>query len=243
MKLREYLQQNWLSRRLITSAIDDWKFFLNWEIVQSYWIEIKEWDKIVYGNKKFDYDVISEQKESKLLAFYKPVGYVCSKSDPNNTTIYEILSKEYHGWYYIWRLDRDSRGLVLMTNDPKMVDQYEHPRHWITKEYLVTLNKSFHKEDIDRCLQWIEDKEDVLKCVECQVLNTSLVEQYHNFLLPDLIKSPSCVIRIVLNEGKKRHIRRMMSAMRYHVEDLVRISEGEFDLGDLKEGNVRIISQ
>lgn len=242
MKLREFLQEKWLSRRSITSLIDEGNISLNWTKVESYWAEIKEWDEVVCEDKSWRCEAMPEQKDSHLLAFYKPIAYVCSKSDPHNDTIYKILPEEYHSWYYIWRLDRDSRGLVLLTNDPKMVDQYEHPRHGITKEYLVTLNKNFHKEDIDRCLNGIDDKEELLKAIEIQILDDVLYENYKKYLLPEVVKSSACVIRMVLNEWKKRHIRRMMSAMRYHVEDLVRISEGKFALGNLQEWEFKIVS-
>lgn len=241
MKLREFLQQKWLSRRLITSLIDQQKVFLNWIVVQSYGADIQEGDDVVSGDNKWRCEKKTDQEDSQLVAFYKPLDYVCSKSDPHNQTIYEILPEQYKEYYYIWRLDKNSRGLVLMTNDPKLVDQYEHPRHWITKEYLVTLNKSFRKQDAETCLIGINDQDELLQCVECHPLDALSYDKYEHYLLPDLVKSASCVMRIVLNEGKKRHIRRMMSALRYHVEDLVRIREGEFDLRNLKEWELKIV--
>lgn len=240
MKLREFLQQQWFSRRTITAAIDAGEVFLNTQKVESYWEVLKDGDSIKFQDKTLVYGVSSNEKKSEFLMFNKPIGYVCSKSDPHNATIYELLPKQYHSWYYIWRLDKDSRWLVLMTNDAKIVDQYEHPRHGITKEYLVTLNKNFHKEDIDRCLQWIEYEEAIFKCIDCQILDSGVYTKYEHYLIPDLVKTPSCVIKIILNEGKKRHIRRMMSGLRYHVEDLIRIREGEFELGDIKEGEIHL---
>lgn len=244
MKLREFLQQQWLSRRNITAAIDAGTVFLNNKKVESYGEIIVNSDIVKIQDKIWEYTTSNDNKKSEFLVLNKPIGYVCSKSDPHNTIIYHLLPKQYHNWYYLGRLDKDSRGLVLLTNDPKMVDQYEHPRHGITKEYLVTLNKSFRQEDIERCLSGLEDdKEGILKCIECQILDDKVYDEYKRYLLPDMVKSSSCVIRMVLNEGKKRHIRRMMSAMRYHVEDLIRIREGDVKLDDLKEGEISLISQ
>lgn len=67
------------------------------------------------------------------------MGYVCSKHDKHNKTIYRLLDAQYKNYYYIGRLDKESRGLVMLTNDPKVVHQYEHPRHKIEKEYIVTV--------------------------------------------------------------------------------------------------------
>ena len=241
MKLREFLQQQWFSRRNITASIDAGNVFVNNKKVESYGEMLDDGDVVKFENTVWNYTISNNQKESEFIIFYKPIGYVCSKSDPHNSTIYEILPKEYHSWYYIWRLDSNSRGLVLMTNDAKMVDQYEHPRHGITKEYLVILNKSFRQEDIKRCLDGIDDQEENLKAIECQILDDKLYEKYKKFLLESVVKSPWCVVRVVLNEGKKRHIRRMMSGLRYHVEDLIRIREGGFELGDLKEWEIKSI--
>lgn len=222
MKLLTYLQTNkWLSRRAIVSLINEKKIYINDIVVDSYKIEIDEWDKIKLDWKEFV--INNTNKESgQIIMFNKPIDYICSKSDSHNKTIYELLPKEFENYYYIGRLDKNSHGLVLMTNDPKLVDEYEHPRHGITKEYLVTLNKPFREIDMDRCLQGIEDQEEILKCIECKlkIWNT---------------------IKMVLNEGKKRHIRRMMSALRYHVEDLVRIREWKFELGDLKEWEWKVV--
>jgi 23S rRNA pseudouridine2605 synthase len=85
--------------------------------------------------------------EQKLLLFNKPKGYVVSKSDPHNKTIYELLPPEFHSYYYIGRLDKESRGLVLLTNSPELVHQYEHPKFQVEKEYLIQLSSPFSSAD------------------------------------------------------------------------------------------------
>jgi pseudouridine synthase len=234
----------WFSRRAIVSMINAWNVFCNWKLVESYNAQISKGDTVSYDGNIF---VVEEQFVEKisasLLLFYKPVGYVCSKSDPHNATIYDILPEMYHSWYYLWRLDKDSRGLVLLTDDPKLVNHYEHPRHWITKEYLVTLHKPFSEDAANRCLSGIQDGEDLLKCIECEVLDIPWYQKYKQFLLQDDQIRQWSFVRIVLNEWKKRHIRRMMSGLRYHVEDLVRIREWDFDLGDLQSWSFREVSR
>ncbi|MDR0650179.1 MAG: hypothetical protein LBG59_01925 [Candidatus Peribacteria bacterium] len=81
------------------------------------------------------------------MLFNKPKGYVVSKSDPYNTTIYELLPPTFQTYYYIGRLDKESRGLLLLTNTPKLVHQYEHPRFAITKEYLIQLSSPLSSAD------------------------------------------------------------------------------------------------
>lgn len=224
MKLLSYLQSQNISRRQITSLIDAWSVLVNGLKVESYKQEVQEGDEVTCGDIGKYVVATAVQNSSHLLVFYKPLGYVCSKADPHNPTIYELLPEEFKQYYYIGRLDKNSRGLVLMTDDPKLVDQYEHPRHGITKEYIITLNKPFKEMDKQRCLAGIEDDGELLKCIECK------------------IKPDSSEIKMVLNEGKKRHIRRMMSALRYHVEDLMRVREGKFELRELKEGEWKLVA-
>ncbi|MDR2540706.1 MAG: hypothetical protein LBD11_02760 [Candidatus Peribacteria bacterium] len=82
-------------------------------------------------------------KGISLILFNKPRGYVVSKSDPHNKTIYELLPPEFQSYYYIGRLDKESRGLVLLTNSPELVHQYEHPKFQVEKEYLIQLSTPF----------------------------------------------------------------------------------------------------
>ncbi|MBO4203794.1 hypothetical protein J5893_03095 [bacterium] len=96
------------------------------------------------------YSLTDKKDPQQILLFNKPIGYAISKSDPHNPTIYQLLPKEYQHRYYIGRLDKDSRGLVLLTPDPTLVHEYEHPSKQITKTYLVTLNTSLTEQQIKK---------------------------------------------------------------------------------------------
>jgi pseudouridine synthase len=82
-----------------------------------------------------------------LILFNKPVGFVCSKSDKHNKTIYEVLPAQYKNYFYIGRLDKDSRGLLLMTNDSALVNKFEHPSNKVEKEYVVEIDRQFSMLD------------------------------------------------------------------------------------------------
>lgn len=141
----------------------------------------------------------------KLIAFYKPVGYVCSHSDPHNKTIYDLLPVELQHYHYMGRLDKDSTGLVLLTNQQSLVHERTHPSHEVEKHYDVILHKPFLSSDVAICLEGINDDGDILRAKSLQCHGKK--------------------VHIVLSEGKNRHIRRMMSALHYHVESLIRVSE------------------
>ena len=103
---------------------------------------------------------------SSLVIFNKPRGYTCSKADPHNPIFYELLPEEFRKkYYYIGRLDKESRGLILLTMDPQMVHEFEHPSKQITKEYLVQLNRTFDRKLENRILAGVKHDGEVLRAI------------------------------------------------------------------------------
>lgn len=223
MKIISYLQNKLgLSRRNITWLIDQGCIFVNWGKVEAYKQELNNGDELFINsvglNFKEIYRVQDDQYDSEIIIFNKPIWYVVSKSDPNNKTIYDILPKELKNYYYIWRLDKDSHGLLLLTNNPKLVNEYEHPKNQIKKEYIVQVNKPIWQNDIKQCLKWIEDEWEILKIKSIEKLENDEIENY----------------KIILTEWKKRHIRRIFKFFWNRVIDLQRISEWDYKLWNIK---------
>lgn len=159
-------------------------------------------------------------KHLDVILFNKPVGFVCSKSDKHNKTIYEILPKEFHNYFYIWRLDKDSRGLLILTNDSALVDKLQHPKNNVEKEYLVQIDRAFSVNDYKKMKKWILDEWDLLTVKTAKFLRIK-----RSFLLKSYF------------ESEKRHIRRMLTSLWYKILDLQRVREAQFKLGNLKEWN------
>lgn len=229
MFLRNYLQtHHWISRRKLTELIDQWKIFLNWEIIDSYKQEIQNGEHLVVNTQLYKINekikISEQQSDAVMVLFNKPVGYVVSKSDRHNMTIYELLPKELQWYYYIGRLDKDSHGLLLLTNDPKLVNEYEHPKFEIEKEYIVKINAPFRHGDIKKMITWIEDEGELLKIMRA----TPHVPKWRH--------DNVAFLNIILHEGKKRHIRRIFKSLGYRVLDLQRIREGQYTLDGLKLG-------
>jgi len=82
-----------------------------------------------------------------VIIFNKPVGFVCSKKDKHNKTIYEILPREFNNYFYVGRLDKDSRGLLILTNNSLLVDKLQHPSNNVEKEYVVQIDRNFSSYD------------------------------------------------------------------------------------------------
>ena len=161
MLLRTLLQVEYgVARRQIISLIDQGGVFINQKIVENYKAELSSGDQISIPSLKSS--VVYKEKQAAnleyppLLLFNKPMGYTCSKADPHNHTFYELLPQDFRKkYYYIGRLDKESRGLVLLASDPQMVHEFEHPSKQITKEYLVELNRPFDRKLEKRILDGI----------------------------------------------------------------------------------------
>ena len=223
MLLRTLLQVEYgVARRQIISLIDQGGVFINQKIVENYKAELSSGDQIFIPSLKIS--VVYQEKQDvnseypPLLLFNKPMGYTCSKADPHNRTFYELLPQDFRKkYYYIGRLDKESRGLVLLASDPQMVHDFEHPSKQITKEYLVELNRPFDRKLEKRILDGIRHEWEVLRVVS-------------------LYPKGAGKVGIVLNEWKKRHIRRIFKVLGYEVIDLQRIRIWNFLLGNLSEG-------
>lgn len=225
MQIIPYLQsQKWISRRKIVSLIQSGQIFVNDEKIESYKYELKIWDNLKYIDENWYSEtlIISENLENKsdwkLILFNKPKWYVVSKSDPHNSTIYEILPEEFKNRYYIWRLDKDSRWLLLLTDSPKLVNEFEHPKFNIQKEYLIQLSTPFRDSDKQKAKSWIYDEGELLKFLDISPTSQPLT------------------YKVTLNEWKKRHIRRVIKKLWYLLLDLQRIKEHKWNLpSDLPE--------
>ena len=225
MQIIPYLQNNkWRSRRKIVSFIQNKKLFLNNQNIESFKAELNNWDILTIINEEWNKENIdisnsNSTQQWKVIMFNKPKWYVVSKSDPHNNTIYELLPEEFKNWYYIWRLDKDSRWLVILTDTPALVNQIEHPKFEIDKEYLIQLTSQFKEEDKQRAKSWIIDEWELLKFKDITPTKDALV------------------YKVVLKEWKKRHIRRVIKHLWYNLIDLQRIKEAQRSLpNDLQEG-------
>lgn len=230
MQIIKFLQQSkWLSRRKIIHLIQSNKLLLNNKLIQSFKTEINKWDVInlIEENWKEDKIKVTDNKENSkwsIILFNKPKWYVVSKSDPHNATIYELLPEQFKNRYYIWRLDKDSRWLVLLTNIPSLVNQFEHPKFQIEKEYLIQLTTSFHEWDKQKVKSWIFDEWELLKFTDIQPTKNPLI------------------YKVTLNEWKKRHIRRVIKKLWYNLIDLQRIKEAQYELPkNLPEGEWKYV--
>lgn len=167
--------------------------------------------------------VVEPETEEILLAFHKPKGIVCttSKKDRNNIVDYINYGKRI---YPVGRLDKESEGLILLTNQGELSDKLLRGSNGHEKEYLVTVNKRITKEFLQGMAGGVPILDRVTK--PCKV---TPLDDY--------------TFKIILTQGWNRQIRRMCEYFDYRVRKLIRIRIMNIELGGLKEGTYRKLTK
>lgn len=183
-------------------------------------------DKVSDGQKvQVDNKDISVEEEKILLVFNKPAGIVCTTTDSqgaNNIVDYIGYNKRI---YPIGRLDKDSHGLILMTNNGEIMDKILRSANGHEKEYIVEVNKDIDDEFVKNMSKGVYLEELERTTLPCKVY-----------------KDGKRKFRIILTQGLNRQIRRMCDNLGYRVVDLKRIRIMNIVLGDLKEGSYRNVT-
>jgi 23S rRNA pseudouridine2605 synthase len=163
-------------------------------------------------------------REVLVVAFHKPRGYVCSREDElSRETIYNLLPASLHSLHHVGRLDRDSEGLLILTNDGDLSQKLMHPSKAVEKEYLVTSNQAFQNDHLDQFLAGVFTTEGKLKAKSIERLSPRRIS-------------------IILDHGAKRQIRVMFDTLGYQVTKLLRVRVGSLWLGDLKPSRWAILN-
>ncbi len=166
--------------------------------------------------------------KTERLVYYlvnKPRGYLCTNRDPaRRPLVIDLVPKISQRVYTVGRLDEDSEGLLLLTNDGDLAHRLMHPRFGVEKTYVVQVAGGPTKEDMQLLLKgvWLSDGH--VKAKRIKRLKTT---------------GGSTVLRIVLNEGKNREIRRMLARLGHKVLRLKRTAFGPVEIGKLASGKAR----
>ncbi len=179
-------------------------------------------DDIVTVDKK----PINTSAEHVYLLLNKPTGYVSSRrAQGDNPTIYALLPQEYHALKPVGRLDKDSSGLILLSNDGDFAHRMTHPSFRKTKLYKVRLDRDL--EPLHQ--QMISD------------YGVALEDGVSKFGLERLSDTDRREWQITMSEGRNRQIRRTFVALGYGVTKLHRTNFGNYALGDIKPGEYKLV--
>ncbi|MFC1994472.1 pseudouridine synthase [Chloroflexota bacterium] len=210
------------SRRWLTDAIRQGRVEVNGEAVEDFRHPVNvDADHVLIDGRL----VVLKPEKLVYLMLNKPKGILSTTSDERGRrTVMHILPEKYRRLrlYPVGRLDKDSTGLMLLTNDGELTYRVTHPKFEREKEYLVSIDTSLRAGERRRLEQGIQ--------LEDGMTSRVLICEAND---------PPFNYSIVLHEGKKRQVRRMFEKLGYRVRALKRIRIGTLSLGALKEGEIR----
>lgn len=189
----------------------------------------ERWVHIDCDRVAVDGRALSEARKIYLM-LNKPAGVLTSFGDPQaRRTVYDYLTG-LNSWVFpVGRLDKDTSGLLLLTNDPDFGNRLTDPQSKVRKHYLAKINAVLTEAELERLRRGIEIEPGVMT-LPCTVLRTRHTEKFS-------------WLEMILTEGKNRQIRRMIEALGHTVLKLVRVRIGNLPLGDLPVGKWRLLSR
>ncbi len=221
MRLQKFLSRAGVaSRREAEGWIDAGRIRVNGEVVTVQGTRVRP------GRDRVEVD--GEEvtlPPTRWLLLHKPRGAVTTRKDPRGReTVYHLLPKDAEGLVYVGRLDRDTEGLLLFTNDGEAVHALLHPSSEVPREYRAVVEGVVEGDTVERLRKGVE-LEDGLARGEA--------------VRTDPGKGRTTRVSLILREGRKREVRRLLEAVGHPVRRLKRVRFGSLRLGDLPPGRWR----
>lgn len=222
-----------LSRRAADAAIAGGRVLVNGQKPPAGY-EVQSGDAVTLDNR-----AITPVVKLLTVMFNKPRGYVVSRQGQGSKTIYDILPPEYHSLNPVGRLDKDSSGLLLLTNDGDLANELTHPSRQKVKIYEVTLDKPLeplHQQMITDHGITLDDG--VSQFLISRVIPTKAEEPSSN-RNSRIDNQELNLYEVQMTEGRNRQIRRTFAALGYTVQTLHRTAFGPYQLADLPVGELK----
>ena len=212
------------SRRACEDLIEQRRVSVNGEIVRQQGVRVDPAVDVIH----VDGERVASAAGHVVIAFNKPIGVVTTLQDElGRPCVGDYLTQRKERLFHIGRLDADTEGLLLLTNDGALANQVSHPRHGVPKTYVVTVAGVISR-DAGRTLQAGIELDDGPAAVDSYRLMQSV--------------PGTSMIEVVIHEGRKHIVRRMFDAVGFPVQRLVRTRVGPIRLGDQRPGTLRTLS-
>lgn len=225
MRINKFISLSGLaSRRAADSLVAEGRVEVNGEVISDLGHQVDENnDRVTVDGK-----LAKLPKKTKVIMFHKPAGCVCTKDDPQGRrTVYDYLPPGYSTFKYVGRLDLQSRGLLLFTDDGELLHRLTHPSYEIPRSYYVWTTRPLSDAAAQKLVDGVDIRDPEDPDTQKEIAFATDVYLENGFA------------ELVLIEGKNREIRRMMRAIGYEIRDLKRVSYCKLQLGDLPAGEFR----
>lgn len=209
------------SRREADKLIEEGRIRLNGKVVKEFGLRVKPTDEVTYNGKKL------RAEELKYVLLNKPKGFITTMKDPQERrTVMSLITKACDERIFpVGRLDRETTGLLLFTNDGDLSKKLTHPSHKVKKIYQVELNKPITKADFEAILAGVELDDGLAPINELAILD----EDYRH-------------LGIEIHVGRNRIVRRIFEHLGYQVVKLDRVMFGTLTKKNLSRGKYRHLS-
>lgn len=222
MRLQKYLSAAGVcSRRAGEALIKDGRVKVNDNVVTEMGVSVNpEKDRVEVDNRLVK---VVEKKEYILL--YKPVGYVTTANDPfGRPTVLDLAKDAKARVFPVGRLDINTSGLLLLTNDGELANRLTHPSYGVEKEYLARVHDIPDTQTLKRLAQGVELEDGMTAPAQVRLVKSG---------------RPTSLVSLVIKEGKNRQVRRMLEAVGHPVVALKRVRFGLLTIGSMKVGEWR----
>jgi 23S rRNA pseudouridine2605 synthase len=225
MRLQKYLSRAGIaSRRAAEEMIRRGRVRLNGEVVREMGSRVEAGDRVEVDGR------VVALEAPVWVALHKPAGHVTTRDDPQGRpTVYALLPARYSRLFHVGRLDQDSEGLLLLTNEGDVAHRLLHPSREVDRVYVVDVVGSPTRAVLDRLLAGVDLEDGPARARQAKVLRRERAA-------PSTGAEAHARIRVVVREGRKREVRRMFDAVGHPVRRLVRERLGPVSLGDLAPG-------
>lgn len=218
MRINKYIASRLsVSRRKADEIVLQGRVTCNQQIVNA-GFDVTESDKVFVDGR-----LLPDKPNLQYIMLNKPVGYVCSHDGQGSPTVYELLPESYKSLNTVGRLDKDSSGLLLLTNDGALHNKLTHPSYKKSKIYNIKLDKPLSSKDLSQIQKGVMLDDGLSALQLTQIDNTHM--QW----------------TISMHEGRNRQIRRTFEALSYRVTHLHRTHFGPYALEVLDLGDYSII--
>ena len=207
------------SRRQAEKLIDEGRVSVDGKKIISQGMNVSENNKIFVDKK-----LINRSIDIQIYIFHKPRGCLVTHNDPSNRkTIFDFINKKYRNLITVGRLDYNSEGLLILTNDGQLKREFELPKNNYQREYKVKIQGKITDFIISKISKGITVKGQKYKSIEIKKINETSTYTW---------------IRMILTEGKNREIRKIFDSLNMTVTRLIRVSYGKYRLGKLQKGGL-----
>jgi len=218
IRLNKYLASSGIgSRRGCDTLVQQGEVIVNGDVCLNPGYRVQPGDSVRASGKRIEPLLVQS------IVLHKPPGLVCSRSDENGrATIYELLPPKMHHLMHVGRLDLDSEGLLILSNDGELSQALTHPKHSIEKVYHVTVQNAFENSILSQIKKGVHTEVGKARASSVKRLSSRRME-------------------MTLKTGLKRQIRYMVQAVGHRVKRLVRIRIGDLNLDNLTPGKWRAL--